>query len=170
MFTFPGFRVRNRPRQNFSANSHRQTYLRRSRYETGWPDWANFRLLGECLLLPIKKNRSSPKFGATFSRIKLCIDFDKKTGDIFCSIFFLQKNHPITLFRGQRFWLGGIFRRWSRRSRKVHTDSAVLPCSTHACLSHAAAQKQGDQMLSWNKRPKCIPTIFSQIRYLFFTK
>jgi hypothetical protein len=35
---------------------------------TGWPDWANFRLMGDCLLWKFYENcRSSPHFWATSS-------------------------------------------------------------------------------------------------------
>jgi hypothetical protein len=46
--------------------------------QTGWQDWANFLLLGYCLLWAFLENYlSSPNSMATFSEEKLCMNFDK---------------------------------------------------------------------------------------------
>jgi hypothetical protein len=58
-----------------------------------WPDWANFRSLGDCLLWAVFENcRSSPYFWATFPpHLWLCISFDKNVlGYLRFGRYFLQ--------------------------------------------------------------------------------
>jgi hypothetical protein len=41
----------------------------------GWPDWAKFRLMGDCFLQAVFNYRNSPKFYATFSTVKYLHQF-----------------------------------------------------------------------------------------------
>jgi hypothetical protein len=64
----------------------------------GWPDWANFRLLGNCLLWAIfKKFQTSPKILCCgFPRYKSCSIFDLEMGwATFWATFFTNSSgHP----------------------------------------------------------------------------
>jgi hypothetical protein len=67
---------------------------------TSVPDWANFRLLCDCLLWAVLLKDASPHFGLHFSTVKVMYIlptymFQKRVGLHFCDFF--SKAHLITL-------------------------------------------------------------------------
>jgi hypothetical protein len=79
----------------------------------GWPDWANIRLMGDCLLWAIflKNCRSSPHFGATFFYGKsYVIILTKKWVGLHFRWFF-SRTHLVTLRRATGSNLGSFL--WS---------------------------------------------------------
>jgi hypothetical protein len=63
---------------------------------TGWPDWPNVRIMGDCLLLVFFYYRSSPNVWATNFLSKCCVLFSTKKGLGYILGDFSQA-HPVTL-------------------------------------------------------------------------
>jgi hypothetical protein len=83
-----------RKREGRGANT---SFSLKSSSRPGWPDWANFRPMGDCLLFRYFENyRSSPYFWLLFPRLRLYINFDKKMNWASFWAIFSQIN-PVTL-------------------------------------------------------------------------
>jgi hypothetical protein len=131
--------------------------------QTEWPDWANFRLMGECYFVHFFDNYSrSPKyvFGATFSSVKVMHSFWRK---LFWATFWaiFSQTHPVTLsckWDSVSSWMRIVsvadisVYAWPFLERLIHGDNL-----------------QGDRMRLWKNRPKCSPKHFSsKLMHNFF--